>query len=297
MILNTDGTFVTLVIMDSLDEVSGLYFELSNSDRLKIMLHLSEVPQKLTEIAEHIDTTHQQCLRHLKRLSEMRLVDKNPDGAYRITSYGELVLKLTPGLTFITNNKDYFNTHSLSKIPTEFIYRISELGESTQLHNVMEAISEMESIIKNSEEYISVIINKRTHSIRPYIAEAVRRGVQVNSISITSYVPTIDVKREINLKDELEIIEAEKKGTAIVADQLEFPVYLHLTEKSMFISFPLHDGSFDYTGFYSSDTNAVKFCIDLFDYYWGRTNIIPASEIVDRHKKYLESFGFDLEKE
>ena len=204
------------------------------------------------------------------------------------------MLKLTPGLVFITKNKDYFNTHSLSKIPAGFIYRISELGESTQLLNVMEAISEMESIVKNSEEYISVIINKRTHSIRPYIAEAVRRGVQVNSISITSYVPTFDVKREINLRDELEIIEAEKKGTVVVADQVDFPVYLYLTEKSMFISFPLHDGSFDYTGFHSSDPKAVKYCSDLYDYYWSRTNIIPASEIVDRHKKYLESFGFDL---
>lgn len=290
MILNTDGTFVTLVIMKSLDKVSNLYFELSNTDRLKILLRLSEASEKLTEIAEHIDTTHQQCLRHLKRLSEMGLVDKNTDGSYMITSYGELVLKLTPGLEFITNNKEYFNAHTLSKIPTEFIYRLSELRESTQLHNVMVALSEIESLVKNSMETISVIINKRTHSIRPYIAEAVRRGVQVNSISITSYVPTFDVKREINLKDELDIIAAEKTGVALVADQQDFPVYLYLSEKSMFISFPLHDGSFDYTGFHSTDPEAVKFCSDLFDYYWSRTNIIPASELVDRHKKYLESF-------
>jgi predicted transcriptional regulator len=105
------------------------------------------------------------------------------------------------------------------------------------------------------------------------------------------------VKREINLKDELDIIEAEKTGAAIVADQVDFPLYLYLTEKSMFIAFPLHDGSFDYTGFYSSNPKAVKFCSDLFEYYWSRTKIIPASEIVDRHEKYLESFGLDIKKE
>jgi predicted transcriptional regulator len=224
----------------------------------------------------------------------MKLVVKNTDGTYRITSYGELVLKLTPSLTFITKHKDYFNKHSLSEIPTEFIYRIGELRESNKLNNVMEVISEMESIIKNSEEYISVIINKRTHSIRPYVAEAVRRGVQIKSISITSYVPTIDVKREINLKDELDIIEAEKTGAAIVADQIDFPLYLYLTERSMFIAFPLHDDSFDYTGFYSESPIAVKFCRDIFAYYWSRAKIIPASEIVDRHEKYLESFEMDL---
>jgi predicted transcriptional regulator len=280
--------------MDSLEEVSGLYFELSNIERLKIMVLLSEKALRLTEIAESIDTTHQQCLRHLKRLSEIQLVDKNTEGMYQLTSYGELVLKLTPSLEFITKHRDYFNTHSLSKIPIDFIYRISELNESIQINNVMEAISEMESIIKNSEKYINVIINKRTHSIRPYVADAMRRDVQVSSISITSYVPTIDVKRDINLKDELDIIEAEKTGAAKVADQVEFPLYLYSTEKSIFIAFPLHDGTFDYTGFYSTKPEAVKYCRDLFDYYWSKTKIIPVLEIVDRHKKYLESFGLDL---
>ena len=293
MILNTSDAFFTLVIMNALDEVSGLYFELSNPDRLKILLHLSEAPEKLTEIADHIDTTHQQCLRHLKRLSEMQLVDKTHDGSYKLTSYGELVLKLTPGLTFTTERRDYFNSHSLSKIPTEFVVRIGELMESTELRNVMEALSEIESIVKNAEEYLHVIINKRTHSIRPSVAEAMRKGVQVKSISITSYVPTYDVKRDINLKDEIDIIKAETTGTAIVADQIDFPVYLYLSEKSIFIAFPLHDESFDYTGFYSSNPMAVRFCSDLFEYYWSRTKIIPASEIVDRHRKYLEYFGFD----
>ena len=99
------------------------------------------------------------------------------------------------------------------------------------------------------------------------------------------------------MKDELEIIKAETAGTTIVADQTDFPVYLYLSEKTMFLAFPLQDGSFDYTGFHSSNPNAVKYCRDLFDYNWSRTKIIPAAEIVDRHKKYLESHGYNPKKE
>ena len=282
--------------MDSLEQVSGLYFELSNPDRLNILQRLKETPEKLTELAEHIETTHQQCLRHLRRLSEMQLVEKNQDGLYIITSYGELILQLTPGLEFITKHRSYFNTHTLSKIPPEFIHRISELGESTQLHNVMEALSLVESIVKNSMDRLDVIINKRTHSLRPYVAEAMRRGVKVNSISITSYVPTFDVKREINIQDELDIINAETSGAAIVADQTDFPIYLYMSEKASFIAFPHQDGSYDYTGFYSQNPRAVKYCRDLFEYYWARTKIIPAAELVDRHMKYLEYFGLKPNK-
>ena len=291
-ILIPDITFDTLMIMDPLEQVSSLYFELSNPDRIKILRCLNEAPEKLTTIAKTIEITHQQCLRHLKRLTDMQLVDKTHDGSYTITSYGGLVLSFIPALSFISLNRDYFNTHSLNQIPSEFLSRLGELSESITISNVMEALSEIESLVKNVEEYLNVIINKRTHSIRPYIAEAIRRGVKVNSISITSYVPTYDVKRVINIEDELEIIKAEKNGTVIVADQTEFPIYLYSSEKAVFISFPLHDGTFDYTGFLSSSPKAVKYCKDIFEYYWSRTNIISAAEIVNRHYKYLEYFGY-----
>jgi predicted transcriptional regulator len=291
IILINSYAFDTLMIIDPLEQVSGLYFELSNPDRLSILHALSDAPGRLSELTKNIGTTHQQCLRHLRRLTEVRLVEKNQDGFYKLTSYGELVLQLTPSLVFVSKNSSYFASHTLSHIPGEFVSRIGELSESVELSNVMEALSEIESIVKASEDYLHVILNKRTHSIRPYIAEAIRRGVQVKSISITSYTPTHDVKREINQKDELDIIEAESEGTALVADQTDFPVYLYLSEKTTFLAFPLHDGSFDYTGFHSSDPKAVKFCSDLFDQYWVRTSVIPAAELVDRHIKYLEHFG------
>jgi predicted transcriptional regulator len=275
------------MFMDSLEQVSGLYFELSNPDRLKILRVLNETQKRLTELAENIGITHQQCLRHLKRLIDINLVERDGDGYYRLSSYGVLVQQLTPGLVFVSEHNEYFAHHSLSQIPSEFISRIGELSQSTLFPNVMEALSEIESIVKNSEELLNVFINKRTHSIRPSVADAVRRGVQIKSISITSYTPDFDVKREVNRRDEEDIIEAERRKTVMVADQTDFPVYLYLSEKAVFLAFPLDDETFDYTGFHSTDPIAIKYCRNLFEYYWSKTNIVPASELVDRHTKYV----------
>jgi len=201
------------------------------------------------------------------------------------------VLKLHEGYGFLTIHREYFLTHSVSQLPDDFKARIGELSESVQTANVMEAISELESIVKESEEYLWVIINKRTRSVRPFVARAVERGVSIRSISLISYVPSVDVKRDIVEEDELAVIRAESVGQAEVVDSEVFDVYLYLSEKSLFISFPLEDGTFDYTGFISSDPTALKFCKDLFLYYGGRTKIIPSAEIVKRHLEYVNMHG------
>lgn len=282
--------------MDPIERVSELSFELSNPDRLRIMQVLKDVPMKLTDISGSIDITHQQCLRHLRRLIDVLLVERNHEGLYELSSFGELVLQLMPSLIFVSQYGEYFSTHSVSHLPSEFVARIGDLRESMLLFNVMEALSEIESIVKAADEYIKVIINKRTHSLRPHIADAVRRGIRLKSLSVTSYVPNIDVKREINQKDEHDIIEAEKEGRVMVADQDDFPVYMYMSEKAIFLALPLHDNSFDYTGFCSSSPEAVRFCNDLFEYYWGKTRIIPVAELMGRHTKYLEYYGIKPRK-
>ena len=199
---------------------SELFFELSNDDRLKILMLLQEEPGKLTEISNKIGITHQQCTRHLKRLLDVQMIKRNGGGLYEITPFGQLVLQFTPSLQFISEHKDYWNTHSPFELPTNIIVQLGALLNSMLMMNVMEAISEIELMVKNCSEYLYVIIDKRTHSIRPHVAEAVRRGVQVKSISPESYVPSVDVKREIDFDDELDIIESELRRIRELSEAL-----------------------------------------------------------------------------
>lgn len=277
-----------------MERLGELYFELSNEDRLRILQILERKPLKLTNIAKELGITNQQCIRHLNRLAETGLISKNAEGNYRLTPYGGMIRRLHPGYEFVTKHRDYFISHTLSKLPDEFLARIGALSNSELKLNVMEAISELEAIIKESEEYLWVIINKRTRSVRPFVAEAVERGVRIRSISPRSYVPSLDVKRDIVEGDELTVIKAEAEGRAEVVDAEDFDIYLYLSEKAVLIAFPLEDGTFDYTGFTSSDPWAIKYCHDLFEYFWNRSQIVPRSEIVERHLDYLNKHGIQV---
>jgi predicted transcriptional regulator len=274
-----------------MERLCSVYFELSNEERIEILNILQLSPQNFTYICEKLLLNSQQCSRHLTRLLEADLIEKKSDGSYHISSYGRILLKLGQSVDFASTRRDYFFTHDLSKIPYEFVTRLGDLSNSRSTKDVMSSISEFESIINEAEEFLWVIINKRTRSVRPFVARAIERGINLRSISPPSYVPQIDVKRVISESDELAIIRAEGEGRAEVADTEQFDVYLWMSEKAAFLSFPLNDGTFDYNGFISSDQRAVQFCRDLFNYYWKRVRIIPRVEVVERHLNYVNYYG------
>ena len=270
-------------------------FELSNEDRLGIISLLSGGPEKLTGISRTLSISTQQCNRHLTRLHQAGLVEKDAEGLYSLTPFGKVVLRLNPTLEFLTDNRDYFITHTLDNLPEKFVVRIGELSDSELKPNVMEGLSEIEEIIEGAEEDLWVIINKRTRSVRPLVAEALRRGVRVSSISVRSYVTELDVKREIDVDDELTVVRAEETGQAEVADAEDFGVYMYASEKAVYISFPHEDGTYDYLGFVSSDPRAVGFCHDLYNYFWDRAEVLTPPEVTQRHLEYIREHGVDVD--
>ena len=106
-----------------MERLYDLHFELSNEDRLSILHLLKERPEKLTHISKEIQITNQQCIRHLNRLIEAGMVAKTIEGLYRLTPLGDISLKLNQGFSFIAKNRDYFLTHTLEKLPDQFVAR------------------------------------------------------------------------------------------------------------------------------------------------------------------------------
>src|SRR5215831_1828896 len=71
-----------------------LLFDVSSSVRLTLLVTIRKENLRLTQLAEKISATIQETSRHLGRLTDAKLIDKNSDGTYTITSYGRLVLIL-----------------------------------------------------------------------------------------------------------------------------------------------------------------------------------------------------------
>ena len=126
------------------DGLDKLLFELASESRLGILRELQAKNLKMQEAARRLDLTATDAFRQLQRLSEASLIRRQPDGSYSITAYGRLVLQSTSSLEFLEKHKEYFLTHDLLSLPSQFVNRIGELSHANLNMDSMENINRSE---------------------------------------------------------------------------------------------------------------------------------------------------------
>lgn len=237
-----------------------LLFELSSSERINIMLEIQKQRLKLSHISKKLDMTVTETSRHLQRLSEAKLVEKEVEGSYKLTQFGELTLSLLPGFDFISKHRDYFTTHTISHLPHEFMSRIGDLVNCTFEDDVMVAFHGVENMIQEAQEYVWILSNQILISTIPFLEKAIKRGVEFRLILPEDVIPppsfqpppviTKVIKRKVLKRVDVAIAMSEKEARGV--------------------TFPTTDGRIDYMGFGSTDESSHKWCRDLFLYYWER---------------------------
>jgi predicted transcriptional regulator len=268
-----------------IERLGDLYFELSNEDRLEILHRLHDTPMNVTRLARELDITTQECSRHTARLSEALLIAKDPAGAYALTPYGRLSLKLISGQSFVAEQRDYFNSHSLDVHPREFVARIGELQGGKPADNAMVTFGIVENIMRDSEEFLCMIHDQYLPSILPLCVSALKRGVGLRSVELKAKPPgrSLDPIRPdyITLEDEEYFIRLWHEGKINSLFSEEVHVFLYVNEKEALIAFPLTEGGFDYLGYYSEDPAFHKYCLDVFEFYYERADP-PDPERIDK---------------
>ena len=255
-----------------MENLCNLLFELSNEDRLRILHQLNKEAMNVTNLSKTLDLTTQESSRHISRLGEVGLTQKDIDGFHRLTSYGELVLKQLEGLKFISQHRDYFTSHTLACISPEFVCRIGELADSTYTDDVMVAFYNVDKVFREAEEYIWVITDQYLISTwYPLTTEAIEREVKVKQIEAKDWVVPPKIKESYRAKD----MEAARRAriTGLLEERIleRLDICLYMSEKEVAgVAFPIPDGRFDYLGFTATDERSHKWCRDLFQYYWER---------------------------
>jgi len=279
----------------NLERLCDIFFELSNEDRLDILFKLQEDHMKVTSLSRELIITTQECSRHIARLSEAKLVEKDSGGFFNLTQYGRASLKLIPSWRFISEHSDYFNAHSLEKIPSEFVCRIGELRKSEPTENVMVTFHVVESLIKNAEEYVWLMHDQYLLNTLPLLRERLENGVTVRTFEPLNKDPkrSLDQMRPsyIDEEDEIYFMKAWESGQVSTRFSDDIEAFLYVSKKEAIIAFPHSDGSFDYLGFYSKELSMLKFCRDLFDSYWE--NGVPLTRergmrVLELRKKYYQ---------
>ena len=279
----------------NVEHLCNIFFELSNEDRLEILFKLQEDHMKVTMLSRELEITTQECSRHIARLSEAKLVEKDPEGFFNLTQYGRASLKLIPSWRFISEHSDYFNTHSLEKIPSEFVCRIGELRKSEPTENVMVTFHVVESLIKNAEEYVWLMHDQYLLNTLPLLRERLENGVTVRTFEPQTKEPKriLDPMRPhyIDEDDEIFFMKVWESGQVSTRFSDDIEAFLYVSEKEAVIAFPLSDGSFDYLGFYSKEPSMRRFCRDLFDSCWEKG--VPLTRergmrVLERRKKFYQ---------
>jgi predicted transcriptional regulator len=250
---------------EHLDEMVKLLFDLSSSDRLTLLFEIrKEENLRLTQLAEKIKATIQETSRHLGRLTEAKLIEKNSDGFYSLTSYGRLVLLLLSSYDFLSKSRDYFLSHDVSFLPQQFIERIGELSVHEYAPNVSNVLRHTEQVMSLANEYGWLMADQALIT-GPSVAQAVgNRDLSVRiMMPESSHMPQQyqHFKTLIGNKLELKLLPDENVKVAIA-----------MNEKIAGITFPDLKGKMDFdSGFTSSSIDFHKWCNDIFSFYWSRS--------------------------
>lgn len=235
-----------------------LFFEFSSENRLLILLELRESDLKMQEIARTLDLTATDAFRQLQRLCEASLVEKRPSGAYSLTEYGKLLLRLLPAFKFVFRHEAYFLTHDLSHLPDEFVSRIGELSGACLATDAVENLNRADQMAKDADRFVWAIgVEQPLKSTGNTMIERAPRGIQFRFLFPGRFIPSKELSPSIAKNVEWRGLE-------------NAPVTLVLTDKEAAISFCSVSGKVDYTGFIGKDEAFLKWIAELFNFYWEK---------------------------
>ena len=171
-----------------------LLFEVSNEYRHRILLLLQERTRRLTDLTTELEVTAPEARRHISRLRDVELIQRDSEGWYYLTPYGETTLLLFQEFNFLSLNREYFLTHTLSTIPPGFVKQTGELRLSTSLSNPLDFLRHTETLFKESKEYVWLLVDQFPLNSLSSIVEAIERGVQFKIIEPMNRIlsPNID---------------------------------------------------------------------------------------------------------
>ncbi|MFB5621555.1 MAG: helix-turn-helix transcriptional regulator, partial [Candidatus Nitrosomaritimum yanchengensis] len=135
---------------DIIEETADYVLDLASPQRLNILFILLGKNSTPTQIAKKLDATKQEVHRNFTRLVESGLIEKRIDGKYSLTTFGEVVCTQVPTVVFLSQNRKYFEEHTLGDIPYKFKMRCGQLANGNHIKGFSKVMEQWKSIYKNS---------------------------------------------------------------------------------------------------------------------------------------------------
>ncbi len=254
------------------------FFELASEQRLAIIFRLNEKSAKISQLAKDLGITMQEAHRNVNRLQGAGLIEKDPEGIFSLTTFGNTIIKQIPTFNYLSKHKEYFSEHILGELPIKFIMRLGALDRCEFVKGVVAILERWKDIYRQGEQYVYEIVPQVPMDlIEPAVNRVKEKGVKY------SYVLPKDVIIPKGRKDLLKKLghsELLNKG-AIERRMVEsVQVAVILNEKHAAVLFPTQKGETDMNMmFFSSDPVFHEWCLDYFRYRWYGSDIFDESKL------------------
>jgi predicted transcriptional regulator len=242
-------------------ESYGLMFELSHPERLKILHILQEKPMRLSHISKKLDVTTAEVSRHLERLGNARLIERDGESNYNITPFAQIILTEVSNFDFLIKNIDYFLNHIFSNIP-EHLHWFKSMAKGGFSQGTIETSSLIKEASLTSEKFIYVISDEIMRGLVDIDCKKNDEGVIFKKIYPKDAQLPSEYEARINESFEIRTLK-------------EIPLGLKINEKIAGLALRDLHGKVDYSkGMIGEDESFRKWVGAIFDYYWEKAKPI-----------------------
>jgi predicted transcriptional regulator len=263
-----------------------IFVELASSQRLSIIFMISCQRLKLSTLAKSLNLTMQEVHRNTNRLLGSGLIEKNSEGVFFLTTFGNAITRQLSIFDFLSSNKSYFSDHKIGNIPMKFVQRIGALNGGRLISGIVPIIETWKRLYDESSEYIYGILPQiPLELIQAVIPKVKNEGVKFNYIlPKNAMVPKIrnGLQKSSGYAELLKQGIIERK----MIDKIE--VALVLNEKQATVMFPTLKGEADMNHMFSSNdaksNNGGLFhewCVDFFRYCWHNSNSFDERKLIE----------------
>ena len=224
------------------------FLELASHQRLRIMLSLLNKPSKPSIIKKELNVTIQEISRNFDRLMKTGFLVKNSEGYYDLSTFGKTLCLQIPSIVFLSQNRQYFENHSLDNVPLKFRQRIAALVQGEHIKGFVKVQEQWTKIYKNANEYTYNVLSELP-------SEIIKLAIKNANEKLVEQFYTAHMKKGININ-------------------------IILNEKEAIICFPSLNGDADLSqAFFSNDIIFHEWCLDLFRYFWYESNPFNESKL------------------
>jgi predicted transcriptional regulator len=251
-----------------LEHLAELLFILASVDRLTLLSEIQAEKRRLSQLTTKISATPQETSKHLTRLRDAKLVEKDSDGFFSLTSFGKIIVNLLPSIRFLAQNREYFLSHDISSLPLEFIERLGELQEGQYGERVGSILAHIQQVVQDAEEYIWLMSD---HPLGGQ--EYVARSGKLESTSSVTWRIIIPDDNSIDWKRVRTDVGTHKGRIEyrLIQDPTDIKAGIAMNEKIAGLTFPNMVGKLDFNSGFGSDNLVFRrWCQDLFEYHWSK---------------------------